>query len=388
MNYTMNIIDQIRESIEIKNNFFSPNLSDDKILSLKETSHAFLNASSYNELEDHAREMIQTILNIHDKATRLSPTIESMRLYEIYKEYDYEKQRLHFPHLVNVYLLGLYIYHNFSRVKRLIDNRIRMTRNKITLPGLPYSFEYSGNNVEGEFQYRWRLASLCHDIAYPIELCYGNKEKLNNYFLKLRAAISTKISSLEDIYQFRDNNLLTELDTSIPSILLRLYIDYQGKKPSSGMIYHDHGIFSALLFLRLMHEQFSNYTQLLTERDDGSLIITHPILLHGPIVYIAKAIAMHNLDNDENALNYSTLKIKKVYNLHTNSLTWLLKISDELQEWYKPEKNIIKMSDTNLIIDFTNNSILVENYPEKKGNNLKNKFKKFYHPLDIIKFNK
>ena len=90
-------------------------------------------------------------------------------LVKIMKDYEQntgdliEKQRDHFIHSVNVFLLGLAIY---------AQNKNYRDKFKEYVQNSPYKKYYRIKEEisDEEFFYRWGIAALFHDIGYPVEI--------------------------------------------------------------------------------------------------------------------------------------------------------------------------------------------------------------------------
>jgi len=390
----MNIIDRFLDSIQHINNFFTDSTFPEVELSLKEDVKKFLRANSFKRLEDFSTEPMHISFNIHEKDRSIYPLIESMKLFELYEEYAWKKQRLHFQHLVNVYLLGLYVYHNFPPIRDLINVFITNTPNNIRVVEHPQVIHFSSGTIEGEFYYRWRLTSLTHDIGYPIELLSGNEEKLFKYFMNLNAKIRTNLHSLDDMFYYNKINLLNIIDNEISSIDIKKYINIQENEPEFENIVHDHGIYGALLFYHVMHCHFSLYPNYLP-RPDGSNIVTTRELLEGPILRMSSAIALHNIEKNKNILAKCIKDNEIIYSLKINPIAYLLKISDELQEWHKISSEDIRqrvirydepLPEVFLDIYFDDDKIIIENFPNDKIDIVYEKMNRFFHPNDILYF--
>lgn len=383
-----NILDQIRQTIEQTENFFSIHKLENDSL----TEHAcnFLISRTYSELETTATEFMKKILEIHGKVISVGGPALTLNMIELYDPKIRDEHRLHFVHLINVFLLGLYIYHSIRQVKEAIMNDIESSPNEI-----PYRnglFNYSGGSKEGEFQYRWRLTAIGHDIGYPIELSKNRIGYLIDYIKKL-VNIQQDVTVFSDFERYNDWDIFSEIDSSVTSINLRTYASYQKTHPAHQSVFHDHGIYGANLFLRLMHELFDKEPCRI-KRLENSTIIFDRKLLHRGLKKIARAIALHNLDSYKNAFFISQVENDKLYKLHGESLTWLLKISDELQEWYKFQINDIPpqnapLPPVELSIDIQQDKILVRNYPKSEHDvqELLEKFMRYYSPSNMIRFN-
>lgn len=379
-----NIIDQMIETINNTPLFFSSYEYENP--PLKQTAIEFLKSATYGELEANSYRFMNDVLQIHGKDVFIGLPATALNYIERFDPTIREKHRLHFVHLINVYLLGLFLYHKLREIKTAIINDIISSPNEIAYRNRVLN--YSGDSEEGEFHYRWRLAAISHDIGYPIELSINEVNNLLTYIEYLEK-VQQDITNFSDFERYNDWDIFNEIDISIPSIDMHNYTSYQMRNPKFKTVFHDHGIYGSLLFLRLMHELFDKEPNIIRETELGDVVFDDN-LLHRALKKIAKAIALHSIDRDEGALEQSRVSNEKIYVLHGDSLTWLLKISDELQEWYKWPKNEVPANDEpltppNLSITINENDILVKNYP-KDPKPLENKMQRYFAPANIIRF--
>ncbi|MFB0919685.1 MAG: hypothetical protein QMB62_02195, partial [Oscillospiraceae bacterium] len=87
-------------------------------------------------------------------------------LLDVLKSYEenaavlIDKQRDHYIHSVNVFILGLCIYAQ--------NSKYRAAFRKSVMNRVDYPYAYDTKNEE--FFYRWGLAALFHDVGYPVEI--------------------------------------------------------------------------------------------------------------------------------------------------------------------------------------------------------------------------
>jgi hypothetical protein len=382
-----NIIDQLKDAIRNIPYFFSD--TGFKENDLKHEAFNFLNSTTYGELEENSRNFMKMVLQIHGKEAFIGLPADTMNAIERYDPEVRETQRLHFVHLMNVYLLGLYLYHNLPEIKKAMLDDIVSSPNEI-----PYgtgTFDFSGDSDKGEFHYRWRLAAISHDIGYPIELSKNNICNLQRY-IKHLDTIQQDITDFSDIERYKYWDIFNEIDISILSIDLHNYSNYQLRHPSHRTVFHDHGIYGSLFFLRLMRELLDREPNRIRKTNGGDIIFDYN-LLHRALKKVARAIALHNIDSYTNAIDVSRVSNDRIYILHGDSLTWLLKVADELQEWYKFPRSEIpagneQLIPPNLSITFSNTQILVDNYLNEEKRRLSLiRFKQYYSPDNLIVFN-
>lgn len=387
----MNIKEQIQEANNSNENFAFSSSAQIQREKFKNLTNRFLTAKTYGESERTARRLMNFILYQHDKATAVGPVLESLNNFELFGEYNYGQQRLHFSHQAYVFLLGLFLYHSVPIIKNYIDNEMELTTKDMKVDGT--NMRYSGQTKFGEFLYRWRLASLSHDLGYGISLSDNDETKIKEYLEEISTFLITDIKSLEDLWCFEDNDLLCQLDSQIAEISLRDYIEYQKNNPFKGSVsvYYDHGLISSLIFLRLMNEEYARHRHRCNQvsRVGFTKIIWHESFLSGSILQTAIVIALHNLDQHKDALQ-QTGKTNRIFNLEAHPLTWLLKICDILQEWDKPiakeETMTKKIEHTDIQVLKSQDKIVVKNFPKEKLEKVNGIIKNYTDPPDIIKF--
>ncbi|KKK68792.1 hypothetical protein LCGC14_2940500, partial [marine sediment metagenome] len=342
----------------------------------------FLKSKSYVEMERYGRLLMLNAFKQHGKSEEIGPMLDVLNNYEFYFDYRFRsKQKVHFSHLTNVFLLGLYLYHKSPKIKECFEkaNRIESTVNLKVQRGskktLNKYWDYSGGSIFMEFLYRWRFTALSHDIGIPIQQAEGNLIKIGEHLEEFGAVTGIRLNSIDEILSFKSKFLnyvfsesvkvydptfktelrhtnLEYLDKKIQSISLLEYMKLQQIYPNKGEIFHDHGIFGALVFLILINKSFQKNDK----KPRTTKSFWHPYLFQTSIIKIAKAIAMHNLNQNEEVLKKS-LTIKsdlQFIDLEREPIAWLLKISDLLQIWDKPRiKSFNKLINPNsLSINF------------------------------------
>lgn len=252
-----------------------------------------------------------------------------------------EKHRDHYIHTVFVFLLGLSIYIKNNYFRRVFDE---YALNKVTYPD-------SYDTRHEEFFYRWGLASLSHDIAYPLEIIVKQAneyikfvcgycdpvEEIMGINVKLSTSSEfTRLPILEprkksesrfnSIYnQFKPRFLgdsvslfayiLSENFSIDFSIVKKNLHDFSNDMNEKRFI--DHGYFSAIIMLRW-------YYHLIKETE------WNPAYFYFPILDSSSSILLHNY--------YKHRLMKNPFNLDPMSanqhpIAYLLILCDELQEW-------------------------------------------------------
>jgi hypothetical protein len=346
----------------------------------------FLKAKKYGEAALRCREVYSAMLDLHDKYPTLFPSIDRLNVEELYGTHLFSGQRQHFSHQANVFLLGLLIYHNFPPLRERIDREMEATT--IEIPRNPYgSFRYSGDDKYGEFLYRWRLSSLCHDIGTGIQLCLGDNTKITDTLGRLH--FQTRVRSIEELHTFQGQDLLADLDKASGVVKFSQYEQYQQEHPFPDSIHHDHGLMGSLVFLQLMHGAYLRHKDnQISRNNDGTEVFWHPLILSHSIIQIAMTIATHNLDKHPEALQECS-STPKIFDMKRCPLAWLLKIADILQEWDKPKiagEKADQSVTTNMELSFSDSKISAKNFPEDRKEETRRTVQYFTNPGDTISF--
>lgn len=278
--------------------------------------------------------------------------LDALLVYEENAATLIDKQRDHYIHSVNVFILGLCIYQKNSNIKNAF-NEFNFNKNS-------YASYY--DTLHEEFFYRWGIASLFHDIGYPIEiigkqiskfldfatvlngqtkvqthLAYDNFEDINSI-----AEVLPKKTFVDSYYQKYDScvyiDLLKPVDLLSHKIYLAFDVDLKNIKKSldNYVIYMakhgfiDHGFYSAIIVLK-----WYGYLIQLSENKPEDFFF--------PILDSASAILLHNY--------YRNALMKPPYNLGVLSTTdhplaFMLILCDELQEWNRTAYGILDLKRT------------------------------------------
>ena len=275
-------------------------------------------------------------------------------LLDVLKNYEenaavlIDKQRDHYIHSVNVFILGLCIF--------AANANYRSAFNKKILDKNEYAYSYYTKNEE--FFYRWGLASLFHDVGYPVEIVGrqinkfvdfatdvdGKNEKVN---VQLSFANFDEFNRITEVIPraeftkcyanaFEDSkeiNLLKPVDLLAHKIHASLGVDLGSIKftlddfvnvmARFGFI--DHGYYSSIIVLKWY----------------GFLIQSaryKPEYFFWPVLDCASAILLHNC--------YKNILQKKPYDLGplspgSHPIGFLLILCDELQEWNREAYGIL-----------------------------------------------
>ncbi|MEA4894155.1 MAG: RyR domain-containing protein [Oscillospiraceae bacterium] len=313
-------------------------------------------------------------------------------LLDVLKNYEenaavlIDKQRDHYIHSVNVFILGLCIYAQNAKY------RAAFRRSVMNRDDYPYAYDTKNE----EFFYRWGLAALFHDVGYPVEivgrqvnkfidfatnadgkkesvnvqLSFGNFEALNSiaevvpkreftrcYFERYEDCVY--IDALKPV-DLLAHKIHSSLGVDLKAVKFALD-DFVNVMARFGFI--DHGYYSAIIVLKWY----------------GFLIQSakyRPEYFFWPVLDSASAILLHNC--------YKNMLQKKPFNLgplapETHPIAYLLILCDELQEWNREAYGIkdrqrtlaaearLEITDEKLSVTFiTHNGSLSEDFSRGK----------------------
>lgn len=315
---------------------------------IREAVRSFLE----NETADTAYEVYRTIFDSY-KITMSGDTnpfldiLDTLRTYENTAATLIGKQRDHFVHAVNVFITGISIYAENDRFRTAFCKAV---------PEKEYRCAYTTRNEE--FFYRWALASLFHDIGYPVEIAGkqlnefvdrvanfdGNETKVR---VKLSFENFEELNSIQEVIpeevfagafreaypQLSAADLLRPLDLMACRIHCTLGTDFgETAETLNGFVrkmaeggFIDHGYYSAITILKW-------YGYLIQKNGFRSEYFFWPVLDS------ATAILLHNL--------YGNVLQKSPYCLgpmkaEDNPVAYLLILCDELQEWNRTARGYI-----------------------------------------------
>ncbi len=280
-----------------------------------------------------ACQLFDALLRIHGKK-EYKVFLNDLADIELASESEW--QRDHVVHSCLVYCVGVYLYMSFGQLRKAVNAEMRRTETETTTNGRP---QFSEGDEQGEFGFRWRLAALCHDIAYPIEMIGGTQEGLRNYLPRLNRCLRTLSDgcSGKGLLEIRPDRWFDQLDelpfaentalglmgeaTGAGSLDLRRYWWMSlrcGLRP-------DHGIASAVLIHRMADLLFDYHYSV--GRPEGNQMDWNPKWLVSSIPHALAPIAYHNLTptvGDSPALEGL---------FAARPLIGLLRMSDALQDW-------------------------------------------------------
>lgn len=331
--------------IENKPTFaFKEETEDYLINNFKNLFISFLKSKTYNEFIDRASNCYKFIFKTHGKGTFLAPAMDSLRTVELYDKIEYAEFREKLIHQVNVFLLGLYIFHNCKWIRDSIKYIVRKDSKSDRVPAKLRArlgqdkFRYSGGTVLGEFLFRWRITSLCHDIGAITsmeELELSKIQKFLDHYSAISPLNRIRFEKIWDVRYNSNKTLVEEFNNQDTEFDFTGYIKFQTQNPFKGKVQYNHGIFGGLLLYYIIKQLYERKENLSIEsHGSGSIFWTHTTLYH-QIRDICFSIALHDLDSyEENFLLHT--KNPRIYNFYQNPFASLLKLSDLLQEWHKP----------------------------------------------------
>ena len=316
---------------------------------------AFLHQSILKFLENENKETAFDVyltffdaykINMGDENNQFLDLLDMMRSYEEKASTITAKQRDHYVHSVNVFLLGLAIYGMNSNYRDFFTRKITEIEN------YPHAYETENE----EFFYRWGITSLFHDVGYPVEIINKQINHYLNFVVEavydvegilakneIRTFIEyedfSKFNRLPDAGDFKNfsgefltgqdlldlENATRPIDLLAHSISKSYSLDFVAvKEKLDGFVndmqkfgFVDHGFYSAIIVLQW-------YAYLMQKSGWNSNYYFNPI------VECASAILLHNY--------YGNVLQKKPFDLGPMSpeeqpLAYLLVLCDELQEW-------------------------------------------------------
>ena len=394
-----------RELKEYVDDFFKDlQLYDDRVNGHYYTDllKAVIDAFLQNENPENAREVYETFFMIyqitsHDKSelyknksfvidnepNTLLDLVELMRQYEENTGPLIDKQRDHFVHSVNVFILGLAIYSQNSKYQRLFKNYVLKSKydKYYRLRDLEEGEEPDYTHVhDEEFLYRWGIASLFHDIGYPVEIIGKQLNKFVkkgiksisvdydvdtaidfkdfdefNAIRKIRPNFADNYRNAHEKSKFLDmfkptdimaHKISEDIDRIDLNVLLKNLNSFVQTMNENGFI--DHGFFSSILVLN----SYGNLIQRFEEKNPGFFFY--------PIVDSASAILLHNYFR--NVLHKRDEFDIDVLDATESPLAYLLILCDELQEWNRRpygEKDIQKTHANDMIIDVNDHHLYI-----------------------------
>ncbi len=332
---------------------------------LKMALLAFLN----NETKENAAAVYEIFFStyrvvLENSNNTFLDLLDMLSAYEERAATLIDKQRDHYVHSVNVFILGLCIYSQ--------NTNFRDAFKKTNIDREKYPENYP--NEHEEFLFRWGIAALFHDVGYPVEIIgkqiesfmefatntdpVDNREKIKAHLefenfrgLNSVAEIVPKRTFIKEFYEQNDNSvyldLLQPIDLLAQKLNLSLGIplpDIKNKLDTFvvdmakyGFI--DHGFYSAIIVLKWY----------------GSLIQktkSNPLRFYHAIVDSASAILLHNYYRNVCLKAFDCGPLEP----ESHPIAYLLMFCDEMQEWNRAgygriEKTRTQAASANISID-------------------------------------
>ncbi|HOJ00134.1 MAG TPA: RyR domain-containing protein [Anaerolineaceae bacterium] len=327
-------------------------------------------------LDDESKENAATVYDIFFSTYRIvlegskSTFIDLLDVLSAYEERAatlIDKQRDHYIHSVNVFILGLCIYSQ--------NSNFRTAFKKANIDGDKYPENYP--NEQEEFLFRWGIAALFHDVGYPIEIIgkqiesflefatnadhadSKGKIKAHLEFQNFRhlnsvAEVTPKKVFIKDFYEQNESSvyidLLQPIDLLAQKIHLSLAIplDEIKNKLDSFVLdmakfgFIDHGFYSAIIVLKW-------YGYLIQKTN------MNPMRFYNAVVDSASAILLHNYYRNACQKSFGCGPMNPV----NHPIAYLLMFCDEMQDWNragygKIEKTRTQAASAKIFIDEKN----------------------------------
>ena len=280
-----------------------------------------LQAFAANGTKQMAGDVYETFLDCYKRMLcgndNFVDLLDILRGYEENAALLIDKQRDHYVHSVNVFLLGIRIYQSSEAFREAAAQFLKRQG--------PLSFP----DAQEEFFFRWGMAALFHDIGYPVEITNSQLRKF------IGTVLADEKRDAGPYIGYHEQDCLTELpckdqNLNFTVMLSRHIADtldvredllentlagFVADMQSSGHV--DHGYYSALALLQ--HYGF------MADGNAASAKIYREAILDA-----ASAILLHNY--------YKHVLQKPPFDLPPLSakrhpLGYLLILCDELQEW-------------------------------------------------------
>jgi hypothetical protein len=308
---------------------------------IHETINSFLNAKNEkNAYKVYASFFEAYWIGIQDEVNPFLELTQTMQNFEKNSGHLLKNHRDHYIHSVFVFLLGLAIYEKNSSYKEVFNE---YALNKDVYPD-------SYDTKHEEFFYRWGLAALSHDIAYPLEIIVKQASEYIKFVcgycepaeeikgIKVELSTSNEFLELpvlkpkeEFEEKFNKNYEKSKARFLGDSISLLSYVmhknfnlpydevkrnlkDFVNLMNNEGFI--DHGFFSAIIMLKWYHH--------LINKTDWN-----PSYFYFPVLDASSSVLLHNYYKHglQEQFNLSQM------NVYKHPIAYLLILCDELQEW-------------------------------------------------------
>ena len=350
-----------------------------------ETKKDYLAQSVYAFLHDETKDTAFQVYDIFFGTYRITlqgaknpfiDLLDTLRTYEEKAATLIEKQRDHFVHSVNVFVLGLAIY-AANKPYRTAFSAAAMDKVRF-----PENF----STAQEEFLFRWGLAALFHDVGYPVEIISNQLIRFIKFvtdadhdqslgdvkahleFENFRrfnsvAEVVPKKSFIRKFYEEDDSGVYIDLLQPIDLLAQRIHrtcdvpmqtiknkLDlYHAEMAKKGFV--DHGYYSAIIVL--------TWYGYLIQTTDGE-----PLRFYHAIVDSACAILLHNYYARTLVPEFSLPPLKA----ERNPIAYLLMFCDEMQDWNRAAYGILEKYRTQIAsaqIEIDDTRFAISYYAEK-----------------------
>jgi len=349
-----------------------PNISEDIEKMIFRQNPDYLHLESDHEqyirqcLDDpkytNIEKLFQFVAKVHEK-NELFELLKQLWQYESAFDKILPDHRDHYRHSANVYALGLAIY-----------NSSHFFRDALKIGWHPKEDQ---QKQKTSFLFRWSLASIFHDLAYPMEISidcfndYCSKTQFQNKNQKSFIIIDPKIwQDLNILPQLKPN--LGQEDTAI-GLISKSLTDFQPDRSvmNSGTLINyiertvnsdlahgkvDHGVFASIILLNRIHHMYKERADLPEEYfynevvNSCSAIFLHKFYCHSKLVQI--------FGNGKYLYDYPS------------PIGFLLYVCDTMCEWSRKseeEKHLFSVTSDNNIILFKISAKFKEKMSEEIG---------------------
>ena len=289
---------------------------------------AFLDESKIGSKYQPAKELTKQLIKCHGKEQLYQHIVE---LYKVEKATrSLTEKRDHVIHALNTFLLGVYI-----------------------------NEKYLINSVDS---FQWKLTALLHDIAYPLVI---SQKIIERYFEKVKGIKNhLGIASSNPTMNIVPKNFEKITNNKNAFDYIQNRIDEWGLKVDVEKKYSEmrssnticHGMISALTVLYLIDLMYQKHNPERKYNDSD----WSQEYFETDVVSACSAIFLHNLRDDA----FENIDKTKA------SLAYLLKLSDELQNWDRMQEGD---SPENYDVDICNDKLYFKTKSEDSKNRISKK---------------
>lgn len=262
---------------------------------------------SFTERQQSASHLIKEAMRLHGKGSLYELIVELIDVEQGIRQLQ-PWQRDHVVHAVLTFFLGIYLNERFM-IKKVTP-------------------------------FQWELSSLFHDVGYPIEIANNIGNPYVNKLNDIKDRILPEAKDVKVHYELEGIKYLQNGDNSL-NIFKDVFkkwnlkinpFDCYEKMINDNTICH--GIISSLSMLWLIDLMYEKENpKRLHEKRVINNIDYNQTYFENDVIPSCASIFLHNLSSN----SFKNLRI----NPEIAPLPFLLKLSDELQEWERPsDKNV------------------------------------------------